>query len=170
MIKANFDFNAIDNKVKQFRERVHRDVIEALKILGEMCVNEARESGSYQDQTSNLRSSIGYVIVVNGHIIQEDFTKAGSGKMKVSYSSISTKKRHTKTVKWEGQDGISVAKSAAYALASKHATGYVLIVVAGMHYAVYVEAKGLNVLDSSESLAKRVLPQLINQLKTKYNN
>jgi len=168
MIKANFDYNAIDKKIRDFKERVHRDIIEALKILGEMCVTEARENGNYQDQTSNLRSSIGYVIVVNGHVIQEDFSKAGSGKMKVSYSSISTRKRHTTTVKWEGQDGISVAKSYAYALASKYATGYVLIVVAGMHYAVYVEAKGLNVLDSAESLAKRVLPQLINQLKTKY--
>lgn len=41
--------------------------------------------------------------------------------------------------------------------------GIVLIVVAGMNYGVYVEARGYNVLTSAEKLAERRIPILINK-------
>ena len=39
------------------------------------------------------------------------------------------------------------------------------IMVAGMEYAAYVEAMSLDVLDSAEQAAKRLIPQIVKQLK-----
>lgn len=43
---------------------------------------------------------------------------------------------------------------------AKYPKGLVLIVVAGMNYAAYVEAKGYNVLSSAELMAGNILKQL----------
>ena len=43
---------------------------------------------------------------------------------------------------------------------------YALVVVAGMNYAAYVEAKGYNVLSSAEHLAERELPRMLDKLIT----
>lgn len=42
----------------------------------------------------------------------------------------------------------------------KYPTGLVLIVVAGMNYAAYVEAKNYNVLSSAELMAEQILNQI----------
>ena len=47
-------------------EKVRRQIIRELSIIGERCINEARLKGSYTDHTGNLRSSVGYVIVEDG--------------------------------------------------------------------------------------------------------
>ena len=49
-------------------------------------------------------------------------------------------------------------------LISENPKGIVLIVVAGMNYARYVEKMGLNVLDSSEMLAKKLVPRMLKDL------
>ncbi len=49
-------------------------------------------------------------------------------------------------------------------LAQRYSVGIVLIIVAGMNYARYVSAKGYNVLDSAESLAERLIPQIMREL------
>ena len=46
--------------------------------------------------------------------------------------------------------------------------GFVLIVVAGMHYAKYVEAKGLNVLTSAQLLAEEQVPIILNKLRLRW--
>lgn len=43
----------------------------------------------------------------------------------------------------------------------KETKGVALVVVAGMNYAAYVEAKGYNVLSSAEHLAERELPRML---------
>ena len=169
MIKANFNTSAIKAKLNAFREKMIRDTIQVLDILGEMAVNEAKDNGAYLDQTSNLRSSIGYVVVVNGQIVREAFEASGSGKIEVSFSSLKTRKVHTTKISG-GQTGVSTGQAVARALASKHNTGFALVVVAGMNYALYVEANGLNVLTSAEQLAKRKLPKLLEQIKRNANN
>ena len=50
-------------------------------------------------------------------------------------------------------------------IAAKYPKGYVLVVVAGMNYAVYVESKGRDVLTSAEKLAETELPKMLRQLK-----
>lgn len=49
-------------------------------------------------------------------------------------------------------------------LISQNPAGIVLIVVAGMDYAAYVEAKGLNVLDTSEIMAKKLVRRTLKRL------
>ena len=118
-----------------------REIINSPSYIGEQCINEARTGGNYMDRTGNLRSSIGYVIVKDGQIVQQ--------------SSFQQVKQGAKGTK----DGETFAKQ----IASKFPKGICMIVVAGMNYAGSVSAKGFNVLDSSESLVERLVPQLIKQ-------
>ncbi len=136
---GNFD-NWLNTKVKQLRLAL----INMMCYMGEECVKYAREHGNYQDRTGNLRSSIGYVILDNGKIIvQGGFEK---------------------TLK--GSDGQAKGKAFIQDLISKHSKGIVLIVVAGMEYAEYVEAmENYDVITSSELLAKREIPKMLRQLK-----
>lgn len=123
-------------------EAAENAIVNTLMYVGEACITEARDNGSYIDQTGNLRSSIGYVVVKNGKIVKQ---KVGE------------------QVK-DGTDGNRQAQSYLNRLAEKHQTGICLIVVAGMSYAVYVEGRGKNVLTSAELLAERMVPQLLEQI------
>jgi hypothetical protein len=122
-------------------EKREKVIINTLKYVGEQCVNDARMNGDYMDQTGNLRSSIGYVVVKNGIVLSlSKFNKVKSSS--------------------EGKsEGLELANK----LASKSTTGIVLIVVAGMNYASYVETNR-NVITSSELLAEKLVPQLLKQL------
>ncbi len=63
--------------------------------------------------------------------------------------------------------GNSQSKKTLEQLIPKYRQGLVLLVVAGMNYAVYVEATGRNVLTSAELLAERLIPQILTQLGLK---
>lgn len=132
----------IDAYIKERMNRLKQAVIYKLCDIGEKVRNEAIKSGSYKDRTKNLRSSVGYIVVVDGKVY-----KAGSFGKPDGNS--------------EGKNaGMSYARS----LAGKFPKGIVLIVVAGMRYASYVSAKGYNVLDSSELLADQLVPKMLKQL------
>ena len=60
--------------------RLLNAIIYNLGVIGEKVVNEARERGSYTDRTGNLRSSTGYVIVVDGKIAQMSSFQAIRGQ------------------------------------------------------------------------------------------
>lgn len=130
--------------IKQLR-RLEASIINTLMYAGEQCVNEARNSGAYKDQTGNLRSSIGYVVLHNGRV--------------VSPIKLSQVKQGGKGVK-DGEKFINE-------LIGQYSKGYVLLVVAGMEYAAYVEAKSLNVLASSELKAAELVPRLLKNLGIK---
>ncbi|MDR0864961.1 MAG: hypothetical protein LBO74_08525 [Candidatus Symbiothrix sp.] len=132
----------IDNYITNLVQRKEQVIIRNLCYVGEKCLNEARTNGGYYDQTGNLRSSIGYVVVVDGNVIQ--------------MSSFSTVK--------QGKQGASDGQEFVKQLISKFPKGICLIVVAGMNYASYVSAKGYNVLDSSELLAEKLVPQMLSKL------
>lgn len=123
-------------------ENVHKAITAVLCELGEKCVEEARLMGSYKDRTGNLRSSVGYGVYRDGQ--------------QVMVSPFEQVK--------DGADGSIEGKRLLDKLATKFPSGYVLIVVAGMNYAYYVEARGYNVISSSELLAERELPRMINDL------
>lgn len=117
--------------------------INTLDYVGLECVKEARLNGKYKDQTGNLRSSIGYVILENGKPIK----KSGFSKVKGTATDAQTK-----------------SNSLINKLAATYNRGLVLVVVAGMDYAAYVEARGYNVLNSAETLAKKIVPQMLKEL------
>ncbi len=143
----------IQKQLEQLVRDARDEVIIRLAYIGEQVVNEARSYNgkAYQDQTGNLRSSTGYVIVEDGRIISvSDFSKVAPKNDP------------------EGKAGKGSPTGKAYAksLAASFPQGLTLIVVAGMRYATYVSAKGYNVLDSAESLAKRLVPEMIKKLRS----
>lgn len=123
--------------------RLRQVCLNNLIYVGDQAVNEARQRGRYKDQTGNLRSSIGYCVLEDGKVVSE--------------SSFGVVK--------DGSQGSKEGTEFLHRVISEHSSGLVLIVVAGMEYAAYVEAKNLNVLDSAEQLAERLLPQLFGKLK-----
>ena len=146
-IRLTTPMSEISAAIQAEKERADMLTIRAFSNLGEMCVIEARdrtEESSWFDQSGNLRSSVGYVIVHNGKIIK--------------YSEFNQVK--------QGTDGIKEGKELAKELAKQYTSGYALIVVAGMNYAEYVEAMdNKNVLASAELLARRELPKMMMKLK-----
>lgn len=102
-------------------ERAEFVIMDLLQRTGEEFVKIARLEGNYIDHTGNLRSSIGYVIVKDGSIVGRNFQlseQAGTDKQ---------------TGKREGEQ-------LAMDLLKTFTKGYVMIGVAGMKYAVFVEA------------------------------
>lgn len=132
----------IDRYITGRVEAIKKAIVYNLCAVGEQVLNAARLTNSYKDQTGNLRSSIGYVVAVDGEIVQ--------------MSSFDTVK--------EGREGSRGGKEYAMQLVLDFPHGIVLIVVAGMNYASYVSAKGYDVLDSSELLADKLVPQMLQQL------
>lgn len=128
-------------------ERVERLTIRALSKLGEQCVTKIRDRAgdkSWYDQTGNLRSSVGYVIAHNKNIIQ--------------YSTFNQVK--------QGSEGVKTGKDLAKELAKTYSNNYVLIVVAGMNYAEFVEAMdNKDVLSSTELWVKEQVPLMLEKLK-----
>lgn len=132
----------IDRYTEQKLKGLEQAVIRTLTYCGELCLNVARSTNSYKDQTGNLRSSIGYVVTVDGRIVnQSDF----------------------ETVK-KGGDGSKQGAAFAKQLVRRFPKGVCLIVVAGMDYAVHVKNRGYDVLDSSELTADRIVPYMLKQL------
>lgn len=132
----------IDHFIEAEVERLKKALIYNLCYIGEQALNMARMTNSYKDQTGNLRSSVGYIVAVDGEVVQ--------------MSSFDVVK--------EGGNGAKVGKDYALSIVQKFPQGIVLIVVAGMNYASYVSAKGYDVLDSSELLAEKLIPQILGKL------
>jgi hypothetical protein len=113
-----------------------------LTYAGEEGVKNARINGNYIDQTGNLRSSIGYAVVKDGQIVQQSFEKAGSGS--------------------DGDTGLRESKRLVSKLSSKLSTGIVLVLVAGMDYALYVEnIKSKDVLSGAVTGTDRFLRETL---------
>lgn len=123
---------------------IHNEVLRALHLLGERCTSEAvnrPQEESFIDRTGNLRSSIGFIVGYNGRE-ESHGGFAGLGN--------------------EGKEiGLAVARDL---LAKKK--GYVLIVVAGMSYAVIVEGlEGKSVLSSAELFAEKEIAIIFNRIQ-----
>lgn len=140
-ITPMFTRDDIRERFDNFLKAVEEESIKALTDMGERCVIEARNNHAYIDQTGNLTSSIAYMIFKNGEAIHENFEQVK-----------------------EGAEGIKAGKELAQKIGSEYPERLVLIVVAGMNYAIYVEAKGLNVLASAEHLAEKELPRMMEEL------
>lgn len=132
------DMNAINKRFTDAQNDMVNKVLRILRYVGEMAINEARIAGSYQDYTGNLRSSVGYSIIINGRITEESY---------------------------QGEaEGVAKGKAAAREVASTQ-PDVALVIVAGMKYASQVESRGRNVLTSAEQLAKTAVPNLVRQLR-----
>lgn len=146
-IRMTTKLDEIHKVLMKGANRVERLTIRALSYLGEQCVSRVRDregNKSWYDQSGNLRSSVGYVIAYNGNIIQ--------------YSDFNQIK--------QGSEGVSVGKNLAKELVKRYPNGYVLVIVAGMNYAEYVERKdNKDVLASTELWAMDQVPKMLEKLK-----
>lgn len=152
----------IVRNVKVKTDNLKQRCVETFCYVGERCVIEARKAGEYNDVTGNLRSSIGYVVLVNGKTYQYGKPKTFRGSIKVKNS----KGRLVRSRGNEGvQEGQNVLENIAKEFAAKYPKCIVLIVSAGMKYAIYVEEyHNLNVLTSAELLADELVPRMLLQL------
>ena len=146
-IRMTTKLSEVHDMLMREAERVERLTIRALSKLGEQCVTKIRDRAGYKswyDQTGNLRSSVGYVIAHNKNIIQ--------------YSTFNQVN--------QGSEGVKTGKDLAKELAKRYSNNYVLIVVAGMNYAEFVEAMdNKDVLASTELWAREQVPLMLEKLK-----
>ena len=138
-----------DDYLQKRIERIEQAIIREYLIIGEEVLNIARNTekpNTFKDQTGNLRSSLGYVVAVDGQI--------------VNMSSFEVVK--------DGQEGSTEGKAFAENLVKdKFRQGIVLILVAGMNYAYYVKKRGYDVHDSAVIEADSAVEQLIDKLHLK---
>lgn len=112
-----FDKGAILNPVAAFQKQLELAFVTLLKYMGEKLAKYAKDSHNYQDQTGNLTNSIGYAVVQNKEIVYY----GGSD---------------------QPGEGAKAMLEAAMKYAATLPNTFSLIIVAGMNYAAYVEAKG----------------------------
>lgn len=144
-IKPNFTKDDVRKRFDAFLNEIEEKQIARFQRLGEMCLIEARTNKGYMMQTGALLSSTGYEIFVDGVAIHSQFDTASGAESNAAETGI--------------KSGQSIAESI-----GKGTKGIALVVVAGMNYAAYVEAKGYNVLSSAEHLAERELPRMLEKL------
>lgn len=127
----------IDRQLEECMATAKYIMASRLCHIGEEAVNAMRMNGNYTDRTGNLRSSTGYVVVMDGKIVEmSDF----------------------KAVLPTAHEGSKKGKAFIKELAAKFPTDIVLIVVAGMDYAYYVQDKHeKDVTTSGELMANKLL-------------
>lgn len=130
------------NAIMAFSADVLREeILQGLAYLGEECVKRVREKGrdnDWMDQTGNLRSSIGYAVHDHG----VEFAKS-------TFNTV-----------MDGTEGSQKGQLYIKEIAGKYADTYLLLVVAGMDYADYVETKR-DVLASTETWAKNRIDMIM---------
>ena len=144
-IAPKFTRQDVANRFRRFLEVIEKRQIERLQYLGELCVKHARELPAgvgFTDQTGNLRSSIGYAIFKDGRALYENFEKVK-----------------------DGSEGINEGQNLAKEISKKYPKGLLLVVTAGMNYAMILESKGKDVLSSAEHMAEQELPKMIKALQ-----
>lgn len=149
-IKPNFTKDDVRKRFDAFLNEIEKKQIARLQRLGEMCLVEARTNKGYMMQTGALLSSTGYEVFVDGVAIHSQFDAASGAESNAAETGI--------------KSGQSIAETI-----GKGTKGIALVVVAGMNYAAYVEAKGYNVLSSAEHLAERELPRMLEKLISNTN-
>lgn len=139
---------AVLKEVEQARKRFEAALIYSLEAAITELTNHAKQSAAYQDQTTNLKSSIGGVLVLNGKPI--------------TYKGFAQEKSTADTGVQTGLEYINTLTK------NFQMPGYTIILVAGMEYATYVQDyHGYNVLKKTELKARMDLPKVIQRLKDK---
>ena len=120
---------------------IEKSLIYYLGVFVAELENHAKESAGYDDQTSNLKSSIGGAVLKDGKPITY---KGFKGEQK----------------------GVSVGLDFIKSIMSNYSNGYTILIVAGMEYASPLENYlGRNVLKETELKMQRELPDVMKRLK-----
>lgn len=147
--EVKFSAKRIRERINDAIERRKAALIAQLFYIGEECLANARANHLYLNQTGNLCSSIGYCVIDNGQIVHEGEWKETAG------------------LQGDGKEGMQKGMEYLHQLATEQQTeGITFLMVAGMPYAQYVEAMSLDVLDTSEQMAKAKIKSMIDRLFT----
>jgi hypothetical protein len=119
-LTPKFNQATLAAQLQRFANDNEKKFIDALAYIGEEFVNKARTVRTYQDQTGNLRSSVGYAIIKNG-----------------------------KTIKFTAKDSPESVDLVTSIVQERGGNTIYLIVFAGMEYAASVEKNGYDVLTGS---------------------
>lgn len=143
----------LEKEAKKHMQRVKT----ALQLVGEEVVNGIRSGAlsNWNDHTGNLRSSIGYVVAIDGTpVLESPFEQVAGPENEGATAN-------------GGEEGRAYARS----IASLYPEGISLVVVAGMEYASYVEAlENKTVLAQGEIEARRLVREMIAELEKRYNS
>ncbi len=130
-------------------KNIEKAILATLAKIGEEFARDAKHAvninkgafpkGDYTDQTANLRNSIGYIIYKDSLPAMEKFEASGEG----------------------------VAEAKRFLATIPKKPGYVLVGVAGMNYASYLEAMGYNVITSQSFVAIDNLTDRLKKLSKK---
>lgn len=138
----------IQNEINQSVDEWLTTLLDRLVTLGEYCYSEAINKITYTHRTGNLGSSTGYLVLRDGQIYAEG-----------GFHQIIGPDRNDTT-----EDGTLIGRSYAESLIPEYSRGYVMLFVAGMNYASYVEAKGYNVITSGELYMQREAINILNRV------
>lgn len=124
-------------------KKIYEAIFKTLSYLGEQCVKRIRlRKDNWQDQTGNLRSSIGYAVMEQGKV-----------KLQSAFEQV-----------LQGTEGTKAGKDAIDALVKTYASTYALVVVAGMDYAEYVEKmKNKDVLEQTKTWATGIIDKYMDE-------
>lgn len=142
-----FDQKSLERWFEHFQSKAEDKTLVLLQAGGEKFIEVARRSGSYKDQTGNLRSSIGYIIAKDGEVVKENFKESEKGTDKT-------------TGKYKG-------RRLAEEVSLSHTGGYILVGVAGMEYAAAVEAKGYEVISGANTQCEKYLRDTLKSVFSK---
>jgi len=127
-ITADFDYNELDKIINDDVEEWFDELVDHYRQSGIAFVERAVAKATFNNITWNLRSSIGYLIIYNGEVVEAYFKDLVAGT--------------------EGQ---AVGEDYALFVAKliDEGEGLSMALVAGEEYAYYVEAKGKDVISGS---------------------
>lgn len=135
--KANFTMGDVKADIDKAKQGHEESLLDEFRRTGVQFINDARSIRTYQDQTGNLRSSIGYTLFKDGQLVESSFP---------------------------GGDITGSGSALAKEVARSYPKGILLVVVAGMFYAQYVEAKSYDVLTGSSYAAETKIKARVSKL------
>jgi hypothetical protein len=135
--KAAFTMNDVKAHMNKAKQGFEDSLLDEFRRTGEQFIADARSIRTYQDQTGNLRGSIGYCLFKDGQLVESSFP---------------------------GGDITGSGSTLANEVSRSYPKGVLLVVVAGMFYAQYVEAKSYDVLTGSSYAAEANIKARVKKL------
>lgn len=169
VIVSRFNQRKIRERINMTRKDLTERITMYLMAVGEECIKIAREKGDYNDITGNLRSSIGYVVLVDGKPIQQSMSQrtnvAPGYRTVMRKNADGSESVSRQKVGGDGGKGATQGRELLDRLKSEYPRGCVLIVCAGMNYAAYVEnIHGKRVLVDAKLAAEKLINDFIKKL------
>ena len=159
MLTLKIDTSNLNSIADTFSRQLYNKIQDELQYEGESLVKHARDLSpmeSYNDQTGNLRSSIGFATYANG----QETTKS-------DFPQVPPKIKDTEGVVFNGKEQGEQCIEEHKGEVSRCTHG--LVLVAGMEYASYVEKmESKNVLAKTELKATQDMVSILDNLKKKF--